>query len=316
MDSPKYAAFDISEITYKTFEGQPIKLYVFTPKKLSPGKHPVLVKFHGGFLVTGAALYPDWFPQWLLDFITLHSAIAVLPEHRLMPESTGLDILEDFSDFWDWVRSGALQSHLDATLPGVHADLAHVAACGESAGGYLSVQSGLSQPKGFIKAVIATYPCLDLESSYYSAAYEKSVLGAPTIPEAVLADHLKAMEPGRIVTSVPPPGRLPIALSFVQQGRFPEFLGSDESLYPLKRMEKVDEVPPMLILHGRDDSAVPVEGSVKFVDMAEKRWGKGKVVLHTEPGEHGFDGPVPLDTPWLKELLPHVTRPWLGETQS
>jgi cephalosporin-C deacetylase-like acetyl esterase len=52
MDHPKYAAFDVSDVTYKVVNGHDIKAYVLTPKNLSAGKHPILVKFHGGNFVS------------------------------------------------------------------------------------------------------------------------------------------------------------------------------------------------------------------------------------------------------------------------
>jgi cephalosporin-C deacetylase-like acetyl esterase len=52
MDSPKFAEFDISEVTYKVFHGQDIKAFVMIPKNASRGKHPVMSKFHGGGFVS------------------------------------------------------------------------------------------------------------------------------------------------------------------------------------------------------------------------------------------------------------------------
>ena len=54
MDHAKYTKFDVSEITYKTVNQQDIKAYVLVPKKLATSQtaHPVLVKFHGGGLVS------------------------------------------------------------------------------------------------------------------------------------------------------------------------------------------------------------------------------------------------------------------------
>jgi acetyl esterase/lipase len=69
-----------------------------------PLGHPVLVRFHGGFLITGAALYPDFIPQWSLDYCRQHNAILVAPDYRLLPESNGVDILDDLDDFWKWLR--------------------------------------------------------------------------------------------------------------------------------------------------------------------------------------------------------------------
>ena len=51
MESPKFNKFDISEVTYKVVNGQDIKAFTIIPKNTSAGKHPVIVKFHGGNFV-------------------------------------------------------------------------------------------------------------------------------------------------------------------------------------------------------------------------------------------------------------------------
>jgi len=56
-----------------------------------------------------------------------------MPNHRLLPESKGLDILEDIADFWKWVdsdlktlvsREGGNQIEVDLTKTWVHGDSA------------------------------------------------------------------------------------------------------------------------------------------------------------------------------------------------
>lgn len=222
-----------------------------------------------------------------------------------MPESTGLDIYEDLSDFWKWVRDGSLQKHLDTFKPGVEADLSKVIAYGESAGGSLAIQSGFTQPD-FIKAVIATYPGIDRDPKR-----TKPILGAPIIPQEVVENHLNAMVPGRIVTSAFPPERLQLWLSMTQHGRRQAFFGSDDSLYPMKVLAKSEDAPFILIMHGSDDTAVPIKGSYDFEEAARKKFGPGKVDLIVQPGEHGFDGVATLETPWLKQGLEKVTKLWL-----
>ena len=317
MDSPKFASLNTSSVTYKTVHDHKIKAYILTPRDTKPSSRlPVLVRFHGGFLITGAAAFPDWFGQWLLDYAQLHSAIIVLPDYRLLPEANGTDILEDVADFWQWLRSD-LQTELTKLDGKLEADLGKVLVAGESAGGYLSIQSGMLQPPGSIQTVIAQYPVLDYDSEFFSTAYKKSILGAPQLPRSILDDHLKTMKPGSVVSACnPPDARRSLSTSCVQQGRFLEFLGDDEMVYPMRRVGKVDgeSVPPMLIIHGKDDSAVPVEGSTKFLERAKEHWGEGKVLLHLEPGEHGFDGALKLEeAPWLQSVLKQqVTGAWLG----
>lgn len=48
----KFSKFDILETPYKVVNSQGIKAYVLTPKTITLGKHPIIVEFHGGFLVS------------------------------------------------------------------------------------------------------------------------------------------------------------------------------------------------------------------------------------------------------------------------
>jgi len=195
-------------------------------------------------------------------------------------------------------------------LPGIEADLEKITAYGESAGGTLAIQSGLVQPLGFIKAVIAAYPGLNS-----GAKRTAPILGVPTIPPNVLEEFVQNKEPGKIVTSAEPPARMYIALSIVQQGRTLEFFGTDERLFPVLALQTLGDMPFVLILHGRDDSPVPIEGGIRLAEMVKERFGSGKVDLRIEAGEHGFDSMATLDMPWLKAGLSRVTELWLGKVK-
>jgi pimeloyl-ACP methyl ester carboxylesterase len=168
-------------------------------------------------------------------------------------------------------------------------------------------ESAFLQPTGSIKAVIAAYPGLDIVREY-----DRPILGLPTVPKSVLEEYLKAMVPGKIVTSAIPPERLAIGLSINQQHRKAEFFGTDERLYPFKVLEKLEIVPPfMLIIHGKDDSVIPVAESVRFYEMLKNKFGDDAVDLRIRPGEHGFDEKTDLDEEWLQEGLRRVAYLWL-----
>jgi hypothetical protein len=103
----------------------------------------------------------------------------VSADYRLMPESNGLDMLEDLSDFWTWVRGGELQKTLDGFKPGVEADLEKVIAYGESAGGTLALQSGFSQPGfGMYSRELFFIFALMQRTSHFSHPLNKSLLEA------------------------------------------------------------------------------------------------------------------------------------------
>ncbi|KAG4428943.1 hypothetical protein IFR05_015576 [Cadophora sp. M221] len=313
MEDPKFANFNITTTPYKIVNEQEISLYIAIPKGVHTGKRPVLIHFHGGYLVGGHAIYPDWAAPWSLDYATLHSAIRISPNYRLLPESNGLDILSDIRDLWTWVEND-LPAYLKRIGSDITPDYERVATYGESAGGYLAIQSGLMR-RDLIKAVVAAYPMTYLDRSWYSvASTDKSPFGAPQIPRAVLDQHLAAMEPGKIVTGKFPPARMDIALPIVQGGLFPQIMGTDESFYPGRTVEKMkgnEKVPFLFLMHGTEDTAVPCEHSVDFVKVWEEKFGKGSVVGKFESGEHGFDGTATLETPWMKDALVRVTKAWI-----
>jgi hypothetical protein len=70
-----------------------------------------------------------------------------------------------------------------------------------------------------------------------------------------------------------------------------------------------------MVLHGRDDTAVPVARSIGRAEVVRKRIGDEMIDLHVEPGEHCYDRAVPLHTPWLKLKLVKVPEPRLGRKE-
>lgn len=314
MEDPKFAQFKVTTTPYKVVNGQEIPLWVIIPKDVHTGKRPILVHLHGGFLMAGHAMYPEWAAQWALDYGTLNSAIRISANYRLMPESNGLDILSDIRDLWAWVEN-ELPSHLKAVGSDITPDYNHVAVYGESAGGYLAIQSGLMRPD-LIKAVIGAYPMTYLDSPWYAeASTTKSPFGAPQMPRELIDNHISSITPGQIFTGAFPPARMDIALPTLQHGLFPQIMGTDDSLYPAKVLEtfKGDEkVPFLYIFHGKDDTAVPCSHSVKLFEAWKAKFGDESVVAKFESGEHGFDGEASLETPWMKDGLVGVTKAWIG----
>lgn len=178
-----------------------------------------------------------------------------------------------------------------------------------------------------IRAVIAAYPMIDLESRFYTEAFSKPIVGVPNVPESIVDDHLATIattEKPRVscITAANPPDRLELAFSIIQNGRFLDIIGTERSLFPMLRIEdelKRDptfRLPPMFILHGEQDSAVPVEGTRAFVQFMQRNVPDTQVILHTRDGDHGFDAPATLNMPWLKDGLAMIAKEWLGTCNS
>ena len=174
------------------------------------------------------------------------------------------------------------------------------------------MQSALTQPAGSIKAVIGLYPQLDMRDRFFNAKFDKHPFGMPMLPNEIVDAHVAAIAPGAVVTSAYPPSRLDVACSMVQNGRVVEFLGESKELFPIEMVALVENMPAVLIVHGKDDSAVPVAGSERFVEALKKKLPESAVRLDVRPGEHGFDGDATMEQKWLKEDVDFITGYWLA----
>ncbi|CAG8341584.1 unnamed protein product [Penicillium salamii] len=322
----KYQPFEVIGTSYKTFnEGHShINTDILIPRALlskqAPTKCPVMVRIHGGFLVTGSSRYPPWFANWTLDYALLKEAIIVAPDYRLLPEVSGKDILEDMNDFWRWIHSsGFFKIVHDASAGHITPDVSRLLVVGESAGGYLAMHLALSYPSD-IRAVIGAYPILDLKSRFYTEAYSKPILGVPNMSNDILEEHLamtRATSSPPVVTAADPPDRLKLAFSIFQNGRLLEFLGSkDPDLFPMERVENLAttgslRLPPTFIFHGKQDSAVPFEGSQRFVDLVRETSPASVIRFLGRDGDHGVDFEATLETDWLKDGLDVISGAWL-----
>ncbi|CAF9940454.1 hypothetical protein IMSHALPRED_002032 [Imshaugia aleurites] len=339
MNPEKFSPFHIHSTSYKAVNEHPIGVDILVPKDLEPGtkKNPLIVRFHGGFFVsnlcgslivpsslflvhsfthttkvTSASLLPLFFTNWILELALLNGAIIVSADYRLIPEATGIDVLSDVSDLWKWVHSElqSFLSHTAAAAPQI--DFAHILAVGDSSGGWLAMQSALTQPAGSIKAVIGLYPQLDLRDPFFNTKFEKYLFGMPMLPTGIVDSHVTAMAPGAVVTSAYLPSRLDLTCSMVQNGRFLEFLGESKDLFPVEIVASAEHMPAVLIVHGREDSAVPAVGSERFVEALKKKLPGSPVRLDVRSGDHGFDGDATTEEKWLKEDVDFITGYWLA----
>ncbi|KAK4866873.1 hypothetical protein LT330_008036 [Penicillium expansum] len=322
----KYQPFEVINTSYKGLnEGRShINADILIPRtilsKQELSKYPVMIRIHGGFLVTGSSRYPVWFANWTLDYAISTGAIIVAPDYRLLPEVSGKEILEDMDDFWHWVHTPQFAEIIkDASDGHIIPDLDMLLVVGESAGGYLAIQLALSHPSE-IRAVIGAYPVLDVKSRFYTEAYSKPILGVPNLPNEIIEEHISAMRCApspTVVTAANPPDRLKLAFSVFQNGRLLEFLGSEDYLFPLTRVESLAstgnlKLPPTFIFHGKQDSAVPFEGSQRFYDLVRERAPDAIIKFHGGDGDHGFDFATTLETDWMKDGLEIISTAWLS----
>lgn len=261
--------------------------------------------------VTGDCLYPDWTAAFVVPFIHRNNAIVVLPNYRLTPEASGTEILEDLNDFWTWFHSDKLYTYLTSQgYSDLSVDYDHVLATGESAGGYAALMSALTLPEGTLKVILTQYPMTD------SLRHKPSPLffGMPAPGPDIAEKHIAAMTPGTSISSAVPPSRAGLSYSLAAYGRYLEFFGKDDKLWPIGRIAEAKSMPPTWIVHGDADAVVDIEDSKSFVDKWKKARVEGEVRLYIQPGgDHGFDIPSKeSEDEWLREGLVWVESKWLA----
>lgn len=310
----RFDSFNVHRGYYKQIRGHQIEVGVLVPKTLKPGKHPLLVKFHGGGLVTGTALYPDWFAAFFVPFVHRTSSIVVLPNYRLLPEHSGRDILEDLADFWKWFDGDGLTNLLLKKEPGLELSLDRERLCvsGDSAGGLMALHSALHLPNKRIRVVLAQYPMSNYLRREPTEKYGDHVAPGPEI----IDKYIDAINPDAVVSSAIPPYRQELSYALAAYSRWQEFFGIGENLLPIDALDNATFFPPTFIIHSLQDTAVAVGDSENFVKKLKHRFGNDfveqKVRLESPDGDHGFDIALKeKDTPWLKDGLQWVEKLWL-----
>lgn len=321
-DLSRFDNFHILETSYKTVSDHKIACHVLIPEALferakqgPADPRPILFRIHGGGFITGSSLFPDFFAPWHLELASRHDTVIVSCDHRLAPEASIHDIIEDINDFFSWTRTD---------LPGfirnkanVNVDTARIMTAGDSAGGYLSLLVGLDHSND-IRAVTASYPLVDTKSQHFTELYEKPMFGSPHLPVSLVHEHeakWRAQEIPPIISADPQLTRAGLMFSFIQNGGYGQFFPSDQSdLFILEKLENGARFPRggVFVWHGKGDTVVPVEGSVKLREKLSEVDPDLPFTLAIEDGDHGFDAKSSIDESWMEEGLRGLVAAWLA----
>ncbi|KAF1364305.1 alpha/beta-hydrolase [Lizonia empirigonia] len=309
----RFSSFHIHQTIYKHINNAAISVAVLLSKTIQPGKHPVHVNFHGGGLITGDALFEDWFANYLVSFTHRTSAIIVLPNYRFVPESSGADLLEDIRDLWTWVDRH-LADYILGVAPGIEVDLNRLLVSGDSSGGWCALHSVFELPEGRVKALLLQYPMVKKWCKSKEWLLER---GLPAPSEVVIDEHLAQVAEGTIMSGARPPAREDLANAFsANQHRWDLAFGVDKGLHPIERVAERVSFPPSLIFHGDSDTSVNLQDCEDFVQRIGEVMGpavkEGVRLVVKEGEEHGFEEAlVEQDEPWLSEQLQWLEKTWL-----
>ncbi|RYP52431.1 hypothetical protein DL768_002397 [Monosporascus sp. mg162] len=321
-DYSRFSDFDIIGATYKIVSGHEISSHILIPKRLtiqsvSSAPCPILLRIHGGGFVSGSSLFPDFFAPWHLELASRHSAVIVTPDYRLAPESTIDDAIEDIEDFWKWIHV-QLPSFVHKKTNGiVRVDTSRIMTAGDSAGGYFSLLLGLRHPEE-IRAVTAAYPLVDSKSRHFVESYEKPMFGFPHLPASLIEEHRDKIRNGQvpsIISADPRLERAELMFGFVQHGAYKDiFPQNRRELFLLDKLDDGARFPRggVFLWHGKGDTVVPVEGSIKLSDKLRDVDPNLKFRLAVEEGDHGFDANAKIDDEWMANGLRDLLSAWLG----
>ncbi|HUT33485.1 MAG TPA: alpha/beta hydrolase [Planctomycetota bacterium] len=272
------ARYSKQTYTYKTVGDLKIQADVYRPDNARP--RPVLVWLHGGALMMGSR---KWVPPDLMALCRSEGYCLVSADYRLAPQAKLPEIIADLRDFMQWLSEKG---------PGLfHADAGKIVVAGGSAGGYLTMMTGIIKP--LPKGLVAYYGYGDVDGPWYttpSEHYRKQ-------PLVSKEDAYKGMTPEVVTESVPGGlnrGRL--YLYFRQNGLWTkEVSGFD----PATEKNKLDpycpvrnitpQYPPIVMLHGTADTDVPCQESLDMADQLKKNGVRYE--LFAIPGSgHGLGG--------------------------
>ncbi|MCB1172203.1 MAG: alpha/beta hydrolase [Leptospiraceae bacterium] len=244
------------QIVYAT---QPERLHITVyPRPEAAARGAVIFIHGGGWQAGGSALpiYSDW--HYPLQEAGLR---AFSIEHRTAPRYRGQQLLDD-------CLTAIRTIHQRAAEFGFPAD--EIALVGYSSGGHLAVLSALELSRAHsipIKSVVAYYAPLDPANLVYYKDNRLMELFRNYVPE--INDDDPRLDSG-------------------QRGLNPmdRFIQSLRYYAPIEKIHPA--MPPMLLIHGKDDNLVPFSQSVNFAMQAD-RIVPGRVQLRLiEKADHNF----------------------------
>ncbi len=232
------------DITYLTAEGYESRLDLYVPRNATAAT-PVLMYFHGGFWVRGSK---DASVLNILPYLEMGWAVVNVG-YRLGRTSLAPGAVEDARCALRWVVRNAQQYRFDTT---------RIVTTGHSAGGHLSLMTGMLTPE---------------------AGLDDRCPGNEALSVAAIVDWYGPTDVGDQLEG---PNRQNAVVEWF--GGMPDRFEVAERVSPLTYVRR--DLPPILTIHGDADVTVPYSHAVRLHAALEAAGAKHE--LHTVPGgAHG-----------------------------
>ncbi len=273
---------------YKEVGGVSILADVYRPGKCV--NRPVVASLHGGCLINGDR---TGYREDILELCRQQEYVLVSLDYRLGPEAKVPAIIDDLRDAIGWIRREG------PALFG--ADPARLAVVGYSAGGYLTLMTGICvEPAP--QVLVSYFGYGDIDGAWYT---QPDTYYCTQVEQIAEADARAAVGAGVLTGTT---WSTPMAEArgkyyryLRQQGRWTrEMTGFDasdtKSLTPYCPVRNVTaDYPPTALLHGTEDTDVPCQQSAA---MAERLTAAGvEHEFHAIEGAgHGLSDGDPAET--------------------
>jgi acetyl esterase/lipase len=213
---------------------------------------PVLVQIHGGAWMMGKK---EGQGEPLMAHLVQRGWVCVAPNYRLSPRSTWPDHIVDVKKVLAWVK---------ANIAAHGGDPEFVIITGGSAGGHLcslaaltpgvaEFQPGFEDADTSVNGCVAFYGVYDFTNRHGTSREDMQPFLEKRVFKSLVADDRPRWEQASTISHV----------------------GSD--------------APPFFVLHGTNDSLVPVEQARTFVDELRKTSGHPVVYAELPLAQHAFD---------------------------
>jgi acetyl esterase/lipase len=280
-ESQPEPAFVKKTYTYKTVGDCRIQADVYRAD--DSVVRPGVVWMHGGALIVGSR---QGVPGGLRDLCRDQGYVLISIDYRLAPEVKLPGIIEDVRDAWAWIRKeGPALFHVDPDK---------LLAAGGSAGGYLTMMTGIAIDPPPV-ALLAYWGYGDVDGPWYT---EPSTHYRQTVPLIPKEEAYQAVGTKVLTGTEGPEGkaRARFYLYLRQNGLWTkEVTGFDpdterHKLDPYCPVRNVTpQYPPILMIHGTVDTDVPYEESAAMArELA--RQGVEHELITVPGGGHGLGG--------------------------
>jgi acetyl esterase/lipase len=277
------AAFGKKTYTFKSVGETKLEADVYRTDdtKVRPG----VVWIHGGALIVGGR---NSVPSRLLDLCRKEGYVLVSLDYRLAPEVKLPAIIEDVQDAFRWLREqGPKLFHLDPE---------RIVVTGGSAGGYLTLMTGICvKPRPL--ALVSYWGYGDVDGDWYTKPSDHYRSTVPLVSK----DKAYAAVGKRVLTNTDgntaeQKARGQFYLYLRQNGLWTrEVTGFD----PATERRKLDpycpvrnvtaDYPPVLLIHGTRDEDVPYELSAAMAKELARHKVFHELITVTGAG-HGLSG--------------------------